>query len=142
MKKYFYMAVAAIAALSSCSSDNDPIMGETGKQALVFTAKAHVPHTIVVKSARHGKPATRSASMARPITHRHQEPPQPSRLQQKVKKPQVRHTTPISLRASIITAHRLFLPMSARHGQTVSSTCRCMPPVKRPALPSRTSAVC
>ena len=38
MKKYFYMAVAAIAALSSCSSDNDPIMGETGKQALVFTA--------------------------------------------------------------------------------------------------------
>lgn len=38
MKKYFYMAVAAIAALSSCSSDNDPIMGEPGKQALVFTA--------------------------------------------------------------------------------------------------------
>ena len=32
------MAVAAIAALSSCSSDNDPIMGETGKQALTFTA--------------------------------------------------------------------------------------------------------
>ncbi len=38
MKKYIYMAVAAIAALSSCSSDNDPIMGETGKQALTFTA--------------------------------------------------------------------------------------------------------
>ena len=41
MKKFFYMAVAALAALSSCSSDNDPIMGETGetgKQALTFTA--------------------------------------------------------------------------------------------------------
>ena len=38
MKKYIYLAVAAIAALSSCSSDNDPIMGETGKQALTFTA--------------------------------------------------------------------------------------------------------
>ena len=38
MKKYIFMAVAAIAALSSCSSDNDPIMGETGKQALTFTA--------------------------------------------------------------------------------------------------------
>ncbi len=41
MKKYIYMAVAVIAALSSCSSDNDPIVneiGETGKQALIFTA--------------------------------------------------------------------------------------------------------
>ena len=38
MKKYIYMAVAAIAALCSCSSDNDPIVGETGKQALTFTA--------------------------------------------------------------------------------------------------------
>ena len=38
MKKYIFMAVAAIAVLSSCSSDNDPIMGETGKQALTFTA--------------------------------------------------------------------------------------------------------
>jgi len=31
MKKFFYMAVAAIAALSSCSSD-DAILGEDGKQ--------------------------------------------------------------------------------------------------------------
>ena len=38
MKKYIFMAVAAIAALSSCSSDNDPIVRETGKQALTFTA--------------------------------------------------------------------------------------------------------
>ena len=38
MKKYIFMAVAAIAALSSCSSDNDPIVSETGKQALTFTA--------------------------------------------------------------------------------------------------------
>lgn len=32
------MAVAAIAALSSCSSDNDLLSGETGKKALTFTA--------------------------------------------------------------------------------------------------------
>ena len=38
MKKYIFMAVAAIAALSSCSSDNDLPTGETGKQALTFTA--------------------------------------------------------------------------------------------------------
>lgn len=38
MKKYIYMAVAAIAALSSCSSDNDVIMEETVKQPLKFTA--------------------------------------------------------------------------------------------------------
>ena len=38
MKKYIYMAVAAIAALSSCSSDNDVIMEETAKQPLKFTA--------------------------------------------------------------------------------------------------------
>ena len=38
MKKYIFMAVAAIAALSSCSSDNDPITGENGKKALTFTA--------------------------------------------------------------------------------------------------------
>lgn len=37
MKKYIYMAVAAIAALSSCGSDNDSIMGEADKQPLVFT---------------------------------------------------------------------------------------------------------
>ncbi len=37
MKKYIFLT-AAIAAFSSCSSDNDPIMGETGKQALTFTA--------------------------------------------------------------------------------------------------------
>ena len=33
MKKFFYMAVAAIAALSSCSDDNDAILGEGGKQS-------------------------------------------------------------------------------------------------------------
>ena len=38
MKKYFFMAVAAIAALSSCTSDNDFEQNQTGKQALVFTA--------------------------------------------------------------------------------------------------------
>ena len=38
MKKYLFMAVAAIAALSSCSSDNDFEQSQTGKQALVFTA--------------------------------------------------------------------------------------------------------
>ena len=38
MKKYIFMAVAAIAALSSCSSDNDFEQSQTGKQALVFTA--------------------------------------------------------------------------------------------------------
>lgn len=38
MKKFFYMAVAAIAALSSCSSDNDIIKEETVKQPLKFTA--------------------------------------------------------------------------------------------------------
>lgn len=42
MKKFFYMAVAAIAALSSCSSDNDAILGEGGNgnnngAAQVFT---------------------------------------------------------------------------------------------------------
>ena len=38
MKKLIYMAVVAIVALSSCSSDNDPVIDETGKQALTFTA--------------------------------------------------------------------------------------------------------
>ncbi|MCQ2256336.1 MAG: DUF285 domain-containing protein [Bacteroidaceae bacterium] len=38
MKKFFYMAVAALAALSSCSSDNDIIKEETVKQPLKFTA--------------------------------------------------------------------------------------------------------
>lgn len=38
MKKYIYMTVVAIAALCSCSIDNDPITGETEKQALTFTA--------------------------------------------------------------------------------------------------------
>ena len=38
MKKYFFMAVAAIAALSSCTSDNDFEQNQPGKQALVFTA--------------------------------------------------------------------------------------------------------
>ncbi len=39
MKNYTFMAVAAIAALSSCSSDNDPIVNENNsKQPLVFTA--------------------------------------------------------------------------------------------------------
>ncbi|MBQ0021526.1 MAG: hypothetical protein KBT39_13565 [Bacteroidales bacterium] len=38
MKKYLFMAVAAIAALSSCSSDNDLLTGEAGKKALTFTA--------------------------------------------------------------------------------------------------------
>ena len=38
MKKYIFMAVAAIAALSSCSSDNDVIMEEAGNQPLKFTA--------------------------------------------------------------------------------------------------------
>ncbi|MBQ0020862.1 MAG: hypothetical protein KBT39_10150 [Bacteroidales bacterium] len=38
MKKFLFMAVAAIAALSSCSSDNDLTTGETGKKALTFTA--------------------------------------------------------------------------------------------------------
>ena len=38
MKKYFYMAVAAITALSSCSSENDAIMSETSGQKLTFTA--------------------------------------------------------------------------------------------------------
>ena len=38
MKKYLFMAVAAIAALSSCSSDNDFEQSQTGRQALVFTA--------------------------------------------------------------------------------------------------------
>ena len=38
MKKYFFMAVAAIAALSSCSSDEEFEQNQTDKQALVFTA--------------------------------------------------------------------------------------------------------
>lgn len=42
MKKYILLTVAAIAALSSCSSDNDPIVKDPivkeDKQALVFTA--------------------------------------------------------------------------------------------------------
>lgn len=38
MRKHLLMAVAAIAALSSCTSDTEPIVNETGKQALVFTA--------------------------------------------------------------------------------------------------------
>lgn len=46
MKKYFFMAVTAIAALSSCSNDNDSSCSndnefepsQIGKQALVFTA--------------------------------------------------------------------------------------------------------
>lgn len=37
MKKYIFMAVAAIAALSSCSK-NDPIIDEPAKKALTFTA--------------------------------------------------------------------------------------------------------
>ena len=38
MKKYIYMAVAAIAALSSCSSDNEFEQTQIGNQGLVFTA--------------------------------------------------------------------------------------------------------
>ena len=39
MKKLFFMAVAAIAALSSCTSDNDLELNKnTGKEALTFTA--------------------------------------------------------------------------------------------------------
>ena len=38
MKKYFFMAVTAIAALSSCSNDNEFEPSQIGKQALVFTA--------------------------------------------------------------------------------------------------------
>ena len=38
MKKYLFMAVAAIAALSGCSSDDDFEQNQAGKQALVFTA--------------------------------------------------------------------------------------------------------
>ena len=39
MKKLFFMAVAAMAALSSCTSDNDLEMNKnTGKEALTFTA--------------------------------------------------------------------------------------------------------
>ena len=38
MKKYFFMAVTAIAALSSCSNDNEFEPSKIGKQALVFTA--------------------------------------------------------------------------------------------------------
>lgn len=38
MKKYIYMAVSAIIALSSCTSDNDPILDEAGKETLLFTA--------------------------------------------------------------------------------------------------------
>lgn len=41
MKKFFYMAVAVIAALSSCTNDNDAILGEGGKQnegVTTFTA--------------------------------------------------------------------------------------------------------
>ena len=38
MKKYIFMAVAAIAALSSCSSDEEFEQNQTDKQALVFTA--------------------------------------------------------------------------------------------------------
>ena len=38
MKKYIFMAVAAIAALSGCTSDNDFEENQTGKQTLVFTA--------------------------------------------------------------------------------------------------------
>lgn len=38
MKKYFFMAVTAIAALSSCSNDNEFEPSQIGKQTLVFTA--------------------------------------------------------------------------------------------------------
>ncbi|MCQ2056984.1 MAG: hypothetical protein MJY75_02105, partial [Bacteroidaceae bacterium] len=38
MKKYFFMAVAAIAALNSCSRDNEFEQIQTGSQGLVFTA--------------------------------------------------------------------------------------------------------
>lgn len=38
MKKFLFMAVAAIAALSSCSNDNEFEPSQIGKQALVFTA--------------------------------------------------------------------------------------------------------
>ena len=38
MKKCFYMAVAAIAALSSCSNDNEFEQNQIGNQGLVFTA--------------------------------------------------------------------------------------------------------
>ena len=37
MKKYLFMAVAAIAALSSCSSDNE-VFNSEAKKALTFTA--------------------------------------------------------------------------------------------------------
>ena len=38
MKKYLFMAVAAIAALSSCSSDNE-VFDSEAKKALTFTAR-------------------------------------------------------------------------------------------------------
>ena len=38
MKKYFFMAVAAIAALNSCSRDNEFEQIQAGSQGLVFTA--------------------------------------------------------------------------------------------------------
>lgn len=38
MKKYYFVALAAIAALSSCSIESDPLENESGNQALVFTA--------------------------------------------------------------------------------------------------------
>ena len=44
MKKYLFMAVAIIAALSSCSSDNDAIISDTGNTApsTTGTAKAKI----------------------------------------------------------------------------------------------------
>lgn len=38
MKKYFFMAVAGMLALSSCSNDNDPIIENNGPHAMTFTA--------------------------------------------------------------------------------------------------------
>ena len=38
MKKYFFMAVAAIVALSSCSIESDSLDNRSGDKALVFTA--------------------------------------------------------------------------------------------------------
>jgi len=38
MKKYFFMAVAGMLALSSCFNDNDPIIENNGPHAMTFTA--------------------------------------------------------------------------------------------------------
>lgn len=38
MKKYFFMAVAGMLALSSCSNDNDPIIENNNPHAMTFTA--------------------------------------------------------------------------------------------------------